>query len=456
MSPPSPRTLLESVTRRRFPLTGWPWRALAYLVSTPPVALAAGVALGLLGLPWFYLLARGTRLTELPLGTLALLLPLGAVLIAGLGPLAALPLAEVERFRLRLVDPRPVRSGHRPPPAPDPWSWLRTRYAEPATWLALLHAGLLGTVGLLLSAAALALLLLVVVLIASPLLVQTGDGPISIGWAKVETVPQAVPHALLGLVLLAVSPYPLALLAAGQGALTRTLLGAGTQERLRTELVEVARSRARLVDAFEAERRRIERDLHDGAQQRLVSLTLQLGLARLEIPPGTPGAEAVADAHEQAKLFMTELRELIRNIHPKVLTDRGLPAAVRDLADQSAVPVTVEVALPGRLPNPVEGTAYFVVAEALTNVAKHSGATAATVSLRMRDDSPATARAATSRRLTIEVRDDGRGGADPELGSGLTGLADRVAGVDGRMLLSSPPGGPTLLRVELPCDPNQT
>ncbi|GAB3986807.1 hypothetical protein GCM10027615_79910 [Plantactinospora veratri] len=289
------------------------------------------------------------------------------------------------------------------------------------------------------------LLLLVVVLIASPLLVQTGDGPISIGLARVDTVPQAVPYALLGLVLLAVSPYPLALLAAGQGALARVLLGGGTGERLRTELVQVARSRARLVDAFEAERRRIERDLHDGAQQRLVSLTLQLGLARLEIPPGTPGAAAVADAHEQAKLFMTELRELIRNIHPKVLTDRGLPAAVRDLADSSAVPVTVEVELPGRLPNPVEGTAYFVVAEALTNVAKHAGATAATVSLRLRAD-----------RLTIEVADDGRGGADPVLGSGLTGLADRVAGVDGRMLLSSPPGGPTLLRVELPCRPTES
>ncbi|MEQ4301480.1 sensor histidine kinase [Plantactinospora sp. B6F1] len=439
----SPRTLLESVTRRRFPVTRWPWRALAYLLSTPPVALAAAVPLGLLGLPWLYLLSRGAGITELPLGTVALLLSLGAVLVAGLGPLVALPLAEVERLRLRLVDPRPVRSGHRPPPVPDPWSWLRTRYAEPATWLALLHAVLLGTVGLLLSATASALLLLVGTLIASPLLVRIDDGPVTIGWAEVETAGQAAPHALLGVVLLAVSPYPLALLAAGQGALTRALLGAGTQERLRTELVEVARSRARLVDAFEAERRRIERDLHDGAQQRLVSLTLQLGLARLEIPPGTPGAAAVADAHEQAKLFMTELRELIRNIHPKVLTDRGLPAAIRDLADSSAVRVTVEVELPGRLPNPVEGTAYFVVAEALTNVAKHSGATAATVSLRLRDD-----------RLTVEVADDGRGGADPGLGSGLTGLADRVAGVDGRMLLSSPPGGPTLLRVELPCGPN--
>ncbi|GAB3986805.1 hypothetical protein GCM10027615_79900 [Plantactinospora veratri] len=118
MPRPSPRTLLESLTRRRFPLTGWPWRALAYLASTPPVALAAGAPLGLLALPWLYLLGRGTGITDLPLGTLVLLPLLGAVLVAGLGPLVALPLAELERLRLRLVDTRPVRSGHRPPRPP--------------------------------------------------------------------------------------------------------------------------------------------------------------------------------------------------------------------------------------------------------------------------------------------------------------------------------------------------
>jgi signal transduction histidine kinase len=213
---------------------------------------------------------------------------------------------------------------------------------------------------------------------------------------------------------------------------------------MRAELVEVSRSRARLADAFEAERRRIERDLHDGAQQRLVGLTLQLGLARLDLPPGSPAAEAVAAAHEQAKQFMAELRELIHGIQPQVLTDLGLPAALGELADHSPIPVAVDAHLAGRLPSQIENTAYFAAAEALTNIAKHSGATSASVTARQHDTV-----------LTIEISDNGHGGADPHRGTGLTGLADRAAVTGGRMLLSSPPGGPTLLRVELPCTQNQ-
>jgi signal transduction histidine kinase len=148
----------------------------------------------------------------------------------------------------------------------------------------------------------------------------------------------------------------------------------------------------------------------------------------------------VTEAHEQAKLLMEELRELIRGIHPRVLTDRGLPAALRELADRSPVPVTVETDLPERLPPHEEGTAYFVAAEALSNIAKHSDARRGRISVRLRGDT-----------LTMEIEDDGKGGANPSLGSGLTGLADRVAVIDGRMLLSSPAGGPTVLRVEFPC-----
>jgi signal transduction histidine kinase len=206
------------------------------------------------------------------------------------------------------------------------------------------------------------------------------------------------------------------------------------------KLVEVTRSRARLVDAFEVERRRIERDLHDGAQQRLVALSMQLGLARLELPAGSPAAEPVAAAHDLAKQALTELRELIRGVHPKILTDRGLVAAVRDVAAGAPVPVDLHLAVPGRLPAPVEVTAYFVVVEALANVAKHSGAARAHVAAWL-----------IGGRLLLDVRDDGRGGADPSRGSGLVGLADRVAAVDGTVALSSPPGGPTLLHVEIPC-----
>lgn len=194
------------------------------------------------------------------------------------------------------------------------------------------------------------------------------------------------------------------------------------------------------MDAFEAERRRIERDLHDGAQQRLVALTMTLGLARLDAPPG-PVADLIAKAHDEAGEVLLALRELIRGIHPKVLADYGLPAAIPDVADRSAVPVDVSLDLPGRLPDAVEATAYFVVCEALTNIARHSGATRAGVVGRY-----------AAGRLTVEVGDNGRGGASAGRGSGLIGLADRVSVLDGRLELSSPPGGPTLLRVELPCE----
>ena len=158
----------------------------------------------------------------------------------------------------------------------------------------------------------------------------------------------------------------------------------GPGDELRAELTEVSRSRARLADAFEAERRRIERDLHDGAQQRLVSLTLQLGLARLDLPPGSPAAAPVAAAHEQAKQLMAELRELIHGIQPQMLTDLGLPAASASSPTPRRSRCRCGADLAGRLPGLVENTAYFVVAEALTNIAKHSGA-----SERQRDRPPA-------------------------------------------------------------------
>ena len=279
--------------------------------------------------------------------------------------------------------------------------------------------------------------------IASPFLVlaqRPSGGSIALGFGQVATVGQALPYMIAGALLLPLVPYLLTLLAGGHAAVARALLLGGPAERMRAELVEVSRSRARLADAFEVERRRIERDLHDGAQQRLVGLTLQLGLARLDLLPGSPAAETVAAAHEQAKQLMAELRELIHGIQPQVLTDLGLPAALGELADQSSVPVAVDAQLAGRPPSQIESTAYFVVAEALTNIAKHSGATSASVTARQHDGV-----------LTIEISDNGHGGADPHCGTGLTGLADRVAVTSGRMLLSSPPGGPTLLRVELPC-----
>jgi signal transduction histidine kinase len=435
-------TPLEALARRRFLLTGWPWRSLAYLLTTPVVAVTAGFPLMLVGLPWVVLLVQladgGLRW---PLGTVLLAVVLGAVLLAAGGPLVALPLAILERRRLRLVDTRPAASGHRRPGDHGLWPWLRTRYTEAATWRALGYTALLVTVAPLLYVVGFVLAAVVAVLIVSPLLVD-GTEPVAIGFGEVTRVEDALPYALAGVALLPAVPYLFALVAGVHAAAARALLCGGDAAGLRARLVEVSRSRARLVDAFEAERRRIERDLHDGAQQRLVGLTLQLGLARLDLPPDSPAARTVTEAHTQAKQLMAELRQLIRGIHPQVLSDRGLAAALRELADEAAVPVTVDTDLPERLPDHVEHAAYFVVTEALTNVAKHAQATSASVTAHERDGV-----------LVVEVRDDGRGGADPARGSGLTGMADRVSVADGRMLLSSPPGGPTVLRVELPSRP---
>jgi len=446
MRPGRPQTALQAVAWPRLLISGWPWRSAGYLLSTLPLALAAQAGLAIPAAPWL-VLASQLASGNYQAGTIVVLALLGGALIPALGPLIAMPLAVAERRRLRLVDvgpgwpDRPLRPGR----AGGAMAWLRARYAEPGTWRELGYACLLATVAPALTLAALLAVLLTAVLVASPVLVlaqRPGGAPVTLAFGQASTVGQAVPYAVAGVLLLPVVPYLLTLLAGAQAVFARALLVAGPGEQLRADLAEVSRSRARLADAFEAERRRIERDLHDGAQQRLVGLTLQLGLARLDLPPTAPAARSVAAAHEQAKQLMAELRELIHGIQPQVLADLGLPAALGELADQSAVPVAVDARLPGRLPGPIENTAYFVAAEALTNVAKHSGATGARVAAHERDGV-----------LTIEISDNGRGGADPGRGTGLTGLADRAAVTGGRMLLSSPAGGPTLLRVELPCRP---
>ncbi|WP_084558189.1 sensor histidine kinase [Hamadaea tsunoensis] len=229
-------------------------------------------------------------------------------------------------------------------------------------------------------------------------------------------------------------------------AVARTLLQASRAERLSARVDRLTESRAETVDAADAERRRIERDLHDGAQQRLVSLAMNLGLARATLTEADPQArEALAAAHDEAKLALSELRDLVRGLHPAVLDDRGLDAALSGIAARSPVPVELTVELPAdaadRPSRTIEAVAYFVVAEALSNVAKHAGATAVTVDVRHRGD-----------RLRLWISDNGRGGADPARGTGLRGLAQRAGSVDGRLTVTSPIGGPTVIEVELPCE----
>jgi signal transduction histidine kinase len=215
------------------------------------------------------------------------------------------------------------------------------------------------------------------------------------------------------------------------------------QAELHARLEELRESRARLIEAGLAERRRLERDLHDGAQQRLVALSLQVGLAQRELERGADPQAAAALLHrarDELRLALEELRELARGIHPAVLTDRGLEAAIATLAARFPLPIEVVATPPVRLPGAVEVAAYFVVSEALANMAKHAGASRATVRV-----------AREGADAVVEVRDDGRGGASPTTGTGLQGLADRVAGLDGRLDVLSPPGGGTLVRARIPC-----
>jgi signal transduction histidine kinase len=204
---------------------------------------------------------------------------------------------------------------------------------------------------------------------------------------------------------------------------------------LRARYEELRASQARLVAAGDEARRRIERDLHDGAQQRLVSLALMLRMAARRHPDDPDLARAGDELGEA----LQELRELARGIHPAVLTERGLAAALAGLAQRSNVPVTINAELEGRLEPAVETAAYFVVSEALTNVSKYADASAAEVSVRRVDG-----------QVVIDIRDDGVGGADPASGSGLRGIADRVSALDGLLEVTSPPGEGTVVRAELP------
>jgi signal transduction histidine kinase len=405
------RTAWQAVTERpgRFLGSSWPWRSLVYLLTGVLVGVATLAGLLLL-------LAVGAILIPLVVG---LLTPVAFAL-------SGTVVARVERRRLRLVDRDPALDSHRRPDRPGRWAWARTRLREQATWRELGYAML----------TALALWVIDAVVLAISL-----SGPVfmMLSPAIGSPVPGYFVLAGLGLLILPAAAYPVTAWAGARAALARALL-APRETELGQRLVEISRSRARLVDAFELERRRIERDLHDGAQQRLVALTMTLGLARLDLPPESEVARQIGDAHDQAKAALAELRELIRGVHPHVLADRGLAAAVADAAGRSPVPVEVDLAVPGRLPEPVEVTAYYAVCEALANLAKHSQATQGQIRGRV-----------VAGKLMIEVRDDGSGGADPGGGTGLAGLADRLAAVDGRVFLSSPPGGPTVVRVEIPC-----
>ncbi|WP_399920041.1 sensor histidine kinase [Streptomyces kanamyceticus] len=244
-----------------------------------------------------------------------------------------------------------------------------------------------------------------------------------------------------GIATLALTPVLAAALVRLEHRIAPALLRDERDETLKRRVEDLTESRAGALDAAAAERRRIERDLHDGAQQRLVSLALNLGIAKVALPDLPPEARQVIDeAHREAKEAIEELDTLVRGLHPAVLDERGLDAALSGLAARAPLPVKLQVDMAERASPAVEGVAYFVVSEALTNIVKHARATRAEVTV-----------ARLGAILRVAVTDDGAGGAAPSGGTGLKGLAQRVGSVDGTFRLTSPAGGPTVMNVELPC-----
>jgi signal transduction histidine kinase len=258
---------------------------------------------------------------------------------------------------------------------------------------------------------------------------------------RFDTWHEVIPVAVAGVILLPLAPWVIRGVAALDAAVARWGLSPSRTEALEEQIDTLRETQARSVDIAIADRRQIERDLHDGAQQRLLALGMELGMA-LEKFDSDPDAarELVGDAHREARRAVAELRNLARGIHPAVLTDRGLDAALSALAARSPVPVHLEVELRERSPASIEATAYFIVAEALTNAARYAKASAVDVRVQLVGD-----------RLRIEVADDGVGGAEELPGGGLAGLADRASSVEGSLRLTSPVGGPTIVAAELPC-----
>jgi signal transduction histidine kinase len=369
------------------------------------------------------------------------LLPLGLVALWMLF-LAARALAAIERSRHAALLGEAITDPVPPLTSRTPWGRFGERLRSRARWKEIAYHVLALPRGVFTTVVATVVWGGSIALAILPLYVTALPGDTAKFWLfEASQGLTGVSIGLAGLAaLLFAAPWVTRALARLDVATARWLL-APRDTSLGEQVTRLETSRAAAVDSAEAERRRIERDLHDGAQQRLVALAMGLGAARerIETDPEA-GRQLVAEAHEEAKAALKEVRDLVRGIHPVILEDRGLDAALSAVVARTPVPVTLDVDVAERPPAVVESTAYFVVTEALTNVARHSSATRAAVSI-----------ARAGNRVVIEVRDDGVGGADPAQGTGLQGLRDRVTALGGTLHLVSPPGGPTTLLVDLPC-----
>jgi signal transduction histidine kinase len=364
------------------------------------------------------------------------------VLLAPESLLAVRRLASRQRRRAREWSGVTIVTPYRPRPAGATGGlrgqlrYCRWVLADPATWRDLLWMLVGAPAGLVLGLSP------VVFTFIGGWVLGTDVGTALYGWWN-----SAPPTPGYQVILLSMLPLGLAGLVAGPRLLKAhaqiaSALLAPTRAELAAQLGRVTESRSQVVDASAAELRRIERDLHDGAQARLVSVGMSIGLAEQLVRHDPDLALALlAEARASNGRALSELRALVRGIHPPVLAERGLDGAVRALALSLPLPVEVRADLPGRPCAPVESAAYFAIAEALANVVKHSGANRAWVQVECADD-----------RLIAIVGDNGTGGADPAAGSGLRGVEQRLAAFDGVIAVTSPPGGPTLVTMELPCE----
>lgn len=410
----------------RGPTSGWAWHCTVHHMVGFPVAVAlSAVTLGVV------VIAGVLTLT-------AALAPVGAALLTQ----AVRGLTAVQRSRLSAVlgvHIAPVAVPGRD--AGNPWATAIARLRHPATWRQVVYhllAPVTGAVGFVATTAAWSVGAALAVTVTYAGLLPHEHAVL--GWSMDS--PRALAAlTVAGLVLLLAAPWLARSLAALDVAAARALLGLTRADELAHQLETVSESREGLVDAADAERRRIERDLHDGTQQRLVSLAMNLGMARAALADAPePARRAIEAAHEEAKQALAELRDFVRGLHPAILDDRGLDAALSGIAARAPLPVNVTVSLTRRCAPAIEAVAYFVVSEALTNIARHAQASRALVRV---DE--------VGHRLRVMVSDDGRGGADPARGSGLRGLRQRVAAVDGTLTIVSPDGGPTVIMAELPC-----
>jgi signal transduction histidine kinase len=432
-----------------------PWRAAGFLLLSFPIGLfwfvvlvvliAVGAALAIVwvSIPILELALRRliTAARRKPARVRAFsgrAIPLLLALTMRLWMLAA----RGERARVRAFSGQTIPRPYLPPFRGSPVARARARMHDPAVWRDLAYLLLLFPLGV-------AELVIVIVLLAVPLSFTTlplyawalpHGGPQLATGVYVDAPAEILLVLLLGLLLVVPACLVLIGLSRAHLLLARFLLGPTRGAALAARVDVLTKTRSGVIEAQLLERQRIERDLHDGAQQRLVALAMDLGMAKEKFYSDPQAAQALVESsHQEAKRALADLRDLVRGIYPAVLADRGLDAAISSVAGRSPIPVSVDLRLASRLPEPIEAAAYFVITEALANVAKHSGATEAHVTVRHAGNC-----------LTVDVTDNGVGGAATETGTGLAGLRDRLAALDGRLTIFSPTGGPTTVRAEMP------